>query len=771
MLSNMKFKVKIGLSVGLLVIFIIVLIGIGLSFSSSLEKDLLHLKDIKDKIYNNKKIELAHEKYAGDLSHAALDKGTFSKGELSYRECALGKWYYPFKETHEYKNLPDSVINRLNIMEKKHRELHAIGKEYALHYKKMGAELAVREKLNSAIHNHLKSSIELLSAIKAGEPISVDESLQDCSFEKWFDTYKMSNTFQSLSRSEQQEFQKMQKLNVEFHKSVKDIQKMNSKSTALKYYQTYTQAYLIDFLKLVSSKIEQIDKDEQSNKAIENKVIYTMPNLLTAIGAGLHSYDNALEKEMDKNASKDANTESFINTVYLIITLLSIMIIIFVVIVIRHLLKEISTLGVSINSFFKYLDKTDEDTIREDGDEELGAMIKEIDKNIELTKKQLDEDNKAFDTIVNRLALLSEGEFESAKIADEYEGNYARAKDAINGTILNIKTITMEIGTALHNLDEGHLEYEISHDFKGGYAPIKASINSMSQNLSYVIESIDSSLQKLANGDLNAEIKEDLPGDYEQLKLAINKTIENLNRTLVNVDKSVGQISSASEEVSSAAQSLSTGATEQASSLEETTAAIEEMAGGISQNADNARKTNEISTKSSAMAKDGGEAVEKTVEAMKNIAGKISIIEDIAYQTNLLALNAAIEAARAGEHGKGFAVVASEVRKLAERSQVAAQEISQITTDSVDVSERAGKLLNEIVPSIEQTAELIEEISSASSEQDTGISQINYAMTSLDQVTQQNASASEELASASEEMNTQATQLKKLVGFFKLQDI
>ena len=168
------------------------------------------------------------------------------------------------------------------------------------------------------------------------------------------------------------------------------------------------------------------------------------------------------------------------------------------------------------------------------------------------------------------------------------------------------------------------------------------------------------------------------------------------------------------------------------------------------------------------MAKDGGDAVLKTVEAMRNIADKIGIIEDIAYQTNLLALNAAIEAARAGEHGKGFAVVASEVRKLAERSQTAAQEISQITTDSVDISEKAGTLLGEIVPSIEQTSELIEEISSAPSEQDTGISQINYAMTTLDQVTQQNASASEELASASEEMSSQAEHLKELVSFFKV---
>jgi len=438
----------------------------------------------------------------------------------------------------------------------------------------------------------------------------------------------------------------------------------------------------------------------------------------------------------------------------------------------KIIINPLVTLQNGLNSFFAYLNKKSDSAtpIEIKTYDEIGLMSKKINENISAISQKIDEDNQTFDNIVNKLALLSEGDFENAKITNEYEGNYNRAKEAINNTISSIESVTKEIADVLKKLENGHLNNYIESDFKGGYAPIKTSINSMSENLSNVIKTIDNSLQKLANGNLDAKIDTDLPGDYNQLKLAINKTIDKLNSTLLNINESVEQISSASEEVNSAADSLSTGATEQASSLEETTAAIEEMAGGISQNADNARKTNEISTKSSQMAKSGGKAVEQTVEAMKNIADKIGIVEDIAYQTNLLALNAAIEAARAGEHGKGFAVVASEVRKLAERSQVAAQEISQITADSVGVSEKAGSLLKEIVPSIEQTAKLIEEISTASSEQDTGISQINYAMTSLDQVTQQNASASEELASASQQMEAQAQQLKLLVSFFKIKN-
>ena len=157
----------------------------------------------------------------------------------------------------------------------------------------------------------------------------------------------------------------------------------------------------------------------------------------------------------------------------------------------------------------------------------------------------------------------------------------------------------------------------------------------------------------------------------------------------------------------------------------------------------------------------------KTVDAMKQIAKKISIIDDIAYQTNLLALNAAIEAARAGEHGKGFAVVAAGVRKLAERSQVAAQEISEVAGSSVQLAEKAGALLQTMVPSIKKTADLFQEIAAASQEQSSGVAQINSAMNQLSQLTQQNASSSEELAATSEEMSGQAQQLQETMGFFK----
>jgi methyl-accepting chemotaxis protein len=229
------------------------------------------------------------------------------------------------------------------------------------------------------------------------------------------------------------------------------------------------------------------------------------------------------------------------------------------------------------------------------------------------------------------------------------------------------------------------------------------------------------------------------------------------------------QISIAATQVSNTAASLSEATTEQAASVEETSGSIEQMGASISQNNENAQNTDMIATVSAKAAKQGGQAVSDTVVAMKQIADKISIIEDIAYQTNMLALNAAIEGARAGEHGKGFAVVAAEVRKLAERSQIAASEISSLTKNSVEIAETAGVLLEKMVPDIIKTAELVQEISAASEEQSVGVSQIIKAMQQLDSVTQQNASGSEQLAATASEMQAQSENLINVVSFFRLE--
>jgi methyl-accepting chemotaxis protein len=272
----------------------------------------------------------------------------------------------------------------------------------------------------------------------------------------------------------------------------------------------------------------------------------------------------------------------------------------------------------------------------------------------------------------------------------------------------------------------------------------------------------------VANGDLTRKLELDRKDEIGELADAMNSMVDKLKEIVTEVIGGADNVASGSTELSSTAESMSQGASEQAAAAEEASSSMEQMSSNIRQNADNAIQTEKIAMKSATDAKEGGSAVLQTVTAMKEIAGKINIIEEIARQTNLLALNAAIEAARAGEHGKGFAVVASEVRKLAERSQHAAAEISHLSSTSVEVAERAGAMLTKMVPDIQKTAELVQEISASCKEQDTGAEQINKAMQQLDQVIQQNASASEEMASTSEELSGQAEQLQVAIGFFNI---
>ncbi|WP_299654718.1 methyl-accepting chemotaxis protein [uncultured Jannaschia sp.] len=275
------------------------------------------------------------------------------------------------------------------------------------------------------------------------------------------------------------------------------------------------------------------------------------------------------------------------------------------------------------------------------------------------------------------------------------------------------------------------------------------------------------SAERIAKGDLRADVTP--RSEEDRLGLALRDMTLKLREVISNASASAAHVAQGASSMSATAEQLSSGSTQQASAAQEASASIEEMTANIRQNADNASQTEKIASQSADDARKSGDSVANAVRAMKTIADKINIIQEIARQTDLLALNAAVEAARAGSHGKGFAVVASEVRKLAERSQQAAAEISQLSAETVDVSGEAGRMLETLVPNIQRTADLVAEISASTREQNVGAEQINQAIRELDQVIQQNANTAETAAATSQQLASQSQQLSGVISYFEIE--
>jgi len=277
-------------------------------------------------------------------------------------------------------------------------------------------------------------------------------------------------------------------------------------------------------------------------------------------------------------------------------------------------------------------------------------------------------------------------------------------------------------------------------------------------------------LKEIAQGDGNLSQRIDYSAHNEigDVARSFNQFADKLSLVIAQVRMSADAVALVSRQLSSSAEVLAQGTSEQAASVEETTSSLEQMNVSISQNVDSSRQMEQMALAGARQVEESGRAVSESVNAMTAIAEKITIVEEIAYQTNLLALNAAIEAARAGEHGKGFSVVATEVRKLAERSQAAAQEIGSLTASSLKVAERSGQLLNELVPAIRTTADLVQAVSTASRQQGAGVNQVNQAMTQVDRVTQTNAAAAEELTSTATQLDSRAQELQNLMGSFRI---
>jgi methyl-accepting chemotaxis protein len=407
-------------------------------------------------------------------------------------------------------------------------------------------------------------------------------------------------------------------------------------------------------------------------------------------------------------------------------------------------------------------------------------MVQKTDASEEIKEafREIDRDINKFESMLNQYIDIKESSF----IADEeVETN-------------ELATILSEM-TALSEMIDGESEEIANTSFNDIVSKIKDAENVMIESiallttvliviialgliLAYLLsssfaKSIKNGIkitEQISKGDLTVDINHKYLSRKDEigsLARAMDHMKNNLERVIGNLMNGIANITLAGDELSNAAQKISSGANEQASSAEEVSSTMEEIASNIEQNSANASKTKDVALHATESVEKGNKVVQQTVESINYISEKIKIINDIAFQTNILALNAAVESARAGEEGKGFAVVASEVRKLAELSKDAADEIIKISTQTVNISNDAGDALKNVVPEIQETSSLVEEITASSFEQKSGADQVNEALSQLNLVIQQNAASAEEMSSTSEELANQAEELRQLVKFFK----
>lgn len=416
-------------------------------------------------------------------------------------------------------------------------------------------------------------------------------------------------------------------------------------------------------------------------------------------------------------------------------------------------------------------------------------IVSSYNGDFNIIKNNLNACGKSIKALVadgNMLAKASEaGDLSKRVDATKHLGEYRKVMEGLNSTLDAIVTPLNMAAGCMESIANGDIPAKITDHYHGDFNVIKNNLNTCIDAVNRLVSDANMLSEAANKGRIStrADVSQH-QGDFRKIVQGFNLTLETIVTPIVAIKDAVETITTAASEISSGNSDLSSRTERQASSLEETVASMEELASAVKQNAENAKQANQLALTASKIAVNGGQVVTDVVATMsamnasaKKIEDIISVIDGIAFQTNILALNAAVEAARAGEQGRGFAVVAGEVRNLAQRSANAAKEIKLLIADSVTKTaegnkqvESAGEIMDEVVISVKRVAEIISEITSASLDQSQGIDQVNNALASIDEVTQQNSALVEQAAAAAQSLLEQANTLNDVISVFKLDD-
>jgi methyl-accepting chemotaxis protein len=402
-------------------------------------------------------------------------------------------------------------------------------------------------------------------------------------------------------------------------------------------------------------------------------------------------------------------------------------------------------------------------------------------------KNNLNQCIDAINALITDTGLLTktavDGQLSTRADASQHQGDFRKIVEGVNATLDAVIGPLNVAAQYVDAISKGDIPVKITDAYNGDFNTLKHNLNTCIEAINQLVTDTAMLAEAAREGRITARADADQhQGDFRKVVEGVNNTLDLIVTPIIAVKEAVETITTAANEISTGNNDLSSRTEQQASSLEQTAASMEELASTVKQNAENAKQANQLALTASDVAIKGGDVVGQVVSTMsgindsaRKIEAIISVIDGIAFQTNILALNAAVEAARAGEQGRGFAVVAGEVRNLAQRSATAAKEIKELISDSVSKTtegtalvENAGITMDEVVASVQKVADIISEISAASQEQTTGINQVNQAVTSMDEATQQNAALVEEAAAAAESLVEQANELNDVVSQFKL---